>query len=74
MREAGAVFFTGGDQLRITSQIGDTPIFQMMQNLHQNGGLIAGTSAGAAVMSETMLISGPSDESNEISALIWRRV
>src|SRR3954470_11660611 len=26
MREAAGVFFTGGDQLRISSQIGDTPI------------------------------------------------
>jgi len=69
LREAGAVFFTGGDQLRITSQIGDSPVFQMMRELHREGGLIAGTSAGAAAMSETMLVSGAGDESNEISAL-----
>src|SRR5215203_4455534 len=28
---AKGVFFTGGDQLRITSQIGDTPVFQRIQ-------------------------------------------
>jgi len=66
---ANVVFFTGGDQLRITSQVGDSPVFQCLHDLFQHGGVIAGTSAGAAAMPETMLISGPSDESNEVSAL-----
>jgi cyanophycinase len=67
--EADAVFFTGGDQLRITSQVGDTPIYRGMHALYKRGGLIAGTSAGAAVMPHTMLISGPSDESSRMSAI-----
>jgi cyanophycinase len=67
--KASVVFFTGGDQLRITSQIGDSPVYRCMYDLHLNGGTIVGTSAGAAAMSETMLIAGPSDESNRISAL-----
>lgn len=69
LREAGLVFFTGGDQLRITSQIGDSLVFQTMREMLKTGRTIAGTSAGAAVMPETMLIGGPSDESNRISAL-----
>ncbi len=66
---AKVVFFTGGDQLRITSQIGDSPVYRCMKEIFEAGGTIAGTSAGAAALPETMLISGPNDESNEISAL-----
>ncbi|HYF03859.1 MAG TPA: cyanophycinase [Patescibacteria group bacterium] len=63
--DATAVFFTGGDQLKITSQIGDTPIFTRIHEIYNEGGTIAGTSAGASVMCETMLISGRSDESQK---------
>lgn len=59
VQEADAIFFTGGDQLKITSELGGTPVAEAMQKLYTDGGLIAGTSAGAAVMSETMLVSGP---------------
>jgi cyanophycinase len=64
MKDAEAVFFTGGDQLKITSQIGDTPIFERLRDIYEHGGVIAGTSAGASVMCETMLISGPGEKSN----------
>jgi cyanophycinase len=67
--DAKVVFLTGGDQLRITSQIGDSPVFRCMQELYHKGATIAGTSAGAAAMPETMLIAGASDKSNRISAL-----
>jgi cyanophycinase len=66
---AAVIFFTGGDQLRITSQIGDSPVFQRMHEFYRQGGTIAGTSAGAAAMPATMLISGASDSSIEISGL-----
>jgi cyanophycinase len=62
-----AVFFTGGDQLKITSQIGDTPIFSRLREIFFTGGLVAGTSAGASVVCETMLVSGPSEESHRSS-------
>jgi cyanophycinase len=66
---AAGVFFSGGDQLRISSQIGDTPLERRIRELHQAGGLIAGTSAGASVMSETMLVKGASSESYRIGDL-----
>lgn len=69
LTERSVVFFTGGDQLRITSQVGDSPVFRRLQELFHNGGTIAGTSAGAAAMPETMMLSGPGDESNKISSL-----
>lgn len=63
------VFFTGGDQLRISSQIGDTALERRLMDLHRSGALIAGTSAGASVMSETMLVKGPSGESYRMGEL-----
>jgi cyanophycinase len=66
---AGGVFFTGGDQLRISSQIGDTPVERRVREIHETGGVIAGTSAGASVMSDTMLVKGSSGESHRIGDL-----
>jgi cyanophycinase len=67
---ANAVFFTGGDQLKITSQLGDSPVYQRIQEIYDEGGTIAGTSAGASVMSETMLISGSSEGSHKVAAAL----
>ncbi|QDZ06790.1 cyanophycinase [Sphingomonas panacisoli] len=69
LRDAAGIFFTGGDQLRISSQIGDTPIEEMVRAIHDSGGVVAGTSAGASVMSETMLVRGSSAESHRIGDL-----
>ena len=69
LTSASGVFFTGGDQLRIASQIGDTPIERAVRDLHGRGGVVAGTSAGASVMSETMLVKGTSSESYRIGSL-----
>src|SRR6185369_12561858 len=33
--DAVGVFFTGGDQVKITSQIGDTPIFRRIQEIYE---------------------------------------
>lgn len=61
---ASALFFTGGDQLKITSQIGGTRLLERIRHFHQEcGGLVAGTSAGAAVMPDTMLVAGRGGES-----------
>jgi cyanophycinase len=67
--QAAVVFFTGGDQLRITSQVGDSPVFRCLHERYRQGATIAGTSAGAAAMSETMVVGGEGDASPGISAL-----
>ncbi len=67
--DAAGVFFSGGDQLRISSQLGDTPIEERIREIRAQGGVIAGTSAGASVMSDTMLVRGPSSESYRIGDL-----
>ena len=55
------MFFT--DQLRITSLIGGTPLYSKIQKLYEGGCTFVGTSAGASVMSDTMIITGPDEES-----------
>ncbi|WP_368489516.1 cyanophycinase [Clostridium sp. BJN0013] len=63
IENASLIFFTGGDQLRITSLIGGTPLYSKIQELYENGCTFVGTSAGASIMSDTMIITGPNDES-----------
>ena len=60
--EFDLIFFTGGDQLRLTTILGGTRIFDAIQEHLVNGGLIAGTSAGAAVFSDTMIYEGKSED------------
>jgi cyanophycinase len=67
---ATGVFFTGGDQLKITSQIGDTPVYSRVQEIFEAGGVIAGTSAGASAMSETMLVTNNGDASYRIKSAL----
>ncbi|HOJ26896.1 MAG TPA: cyanophycinase [Candidatus Saccharicenans sp.] len=52
---SGGIFFSGGDQSRITEAILDTPVHKTILDLYQQGAVIGGTSAGAAVMSELMI-------------------
>lgn len=62
LEKAGAIFFTGGDQLRITSLLGGTPLDRAVRKAYASGAVIAGTSAGASAMSETMIVGGDSGE------------
>lgn len=63
IEEAALIFFTGGDQLRITSLVGGTSIYDALKRASQNGCIIVGTSAGASVMSDTMIVNGEDEES-----------
>lgn len=56
--ESTCIFFTGGDQLRITSILGGTKTIKALQQAYVNGAIIAGTSAGASAMSSTMIVDG----------------
>ena len=56
------IFFTGGDQLRLAKVIGGSKILQAIHARLEEGALIAGTSAGAAVFSDTMIYEGKSEE------------
>ncbi|MBB6622587.1 cyanophycinase [Clostridium gasigenes] len=63
INEAALIFFTGGDQLRITSIVGGTPIYDALKKASKRGCIIVGTSAGASVMSDTMIVQGDDEES-----------
>jgi cyanophycinase len=64
--DASVVFFTGGDQLKLASQLGDSPVFSKTREIFYQGGCVAGTSAGASIMCETMLVSGDSSQSPRV--------
>ncbi|NMA96396.1 MAG: cyanophycinase [Clostridiales bacterium] len=63
LERATCIFFTGGDQLRITSLIGGTKCERVIREKYKTGTIIAGTSAGASCMSETMITTGSDDDS-----------
>ncbi len=53
--DAGGIYFTGGDQVRLTDALVGTPIQKKLLEIYENGVIVGGTSAGAAVMSEIMI-------------------
>lgn len=56
------VYFTGGNQLRLTTIFGGTKFLEILQQRYQHDALvIAGTSAGAMVMSSCMIYEGASE-------------
>jgi cyanophycinase len=58
LEQASGVFFTGGNQLRLTTLIGGTPVAKAVRALNARGVPVAGTSAGAAFISEHMIAFG----------------
>ncbi|MYM33919.1 cyanophycinase [Duganella sp. FT94W] len=59
VRGAGGVFFSGGDQARITQALvradgSRSAVLEAVWDVYRKGGVVAGNSAGAAVMSSTM--------------------
>lgn len=56
--DATGVWFDGGDQSRITAAYGGTRTEKEFHRLHARGGVLGGTSAGAAVMSDLMITGG----------------
>lgn len=58
IEQATALFFTGGDQIHVTSLLGGTEMQDLIYKKFKDGLLIGGTSAGAAMMSNSMIIRG----------------
>jgi len=58
MEEATGIFFTGGNQLRLTTILGGTPVAKLVRSLNARGVHTAGTSAGASFLSEHMIAFG----------------
>lgn len=56
------VFLTGGDQLRLVSCLGGTPLAQAIRRLNARGVTVAGTSAGAGALCQHMIARGRSGQ------------
>ena len=58
LEKSTGIFITGGNQLRLSTILGGTPIAQTIRQLNAQGVNYAGTSAGAAIVSQHMIIGG----------------
>jgi cyanophycinase len=58
IRQASGIFFTGGNQLRLTTLLGGTPVAKLIRMQNAHGVTVGGTSAGASILSEHMIASG----------------
>ncbi len=57
------IFISGGDQMRLTSIFGGSPALEAIRKRYKQGAVIAGTSAGAACQSTTMVYGGHATDS-----------
>lgn len=55
LKGARLIFITGGDQTRFMKVVLNTPVYAAIHQAYQQGATVAGTSAGAAVMSKQMI-------------------
>lgn len=61
LRDVTGVFISGGDQMRLTSVLGGTEFARMLEDRVRNSKLVlGGSSAGAAAMSNNMIVRGES--------------
>ena len=63
------VFFTGGDQSRITDLLKNTEIDDLLHKKLIRGLVIGGTSAGAAMMSDVMIVEGEGETNPRIDCV-----
>jgi cyanophycinase len=71
--DATGVFLSGGSQLRLSQILPGTPLGEALHRAHARGTVIAGTSAGASIMSDYMISMGeegitPRQRASQISA------
>lgn len=58
IEQSTGIFFTGGDQQRLVDMLADTPLHKAVRQQYASGSTIAGTSAGAAMMPDMMIVEG----------------
>ncbi|SFD88356.1 cyanophycinase [Roseivivax sediminis] len=62
IRRSDVIFLSGGDQMRLTNILGASPALEEIRKHWSDGAVVAGTSAGAACQSRTMVYGGPADD------------
>ena len=70
LKNATCIFFSGGDQNRLTKSLLGTKLLEEIYSMHANGCVISGTSAGAAVMSEIMITGNEKNATEENNPFI----
>lgn len=58
LEKGTGIFVTGGNQLRLTTILGGTPVARAIRKANAHGVTVGGTSAGAAILSEHMIAYG----------------
>jgi len=69
VQKATGIFFTGGDQSRIISILKDTELDAAIRQRYQEGVVIGGTSAGAAMMPDVMIVEGDSETNPRVNVV-----
>lgn len=69
IEQATGIFFTGGDQSKIVDFIKGTTLDKAIHQRHEEGIVIGGTSAGAAMMPDQMIIGGASISNPRVDAV-----
>lgn len=69
IEQATGVFFTGGEQARIISSLKDTKLDAALHKRFSEGIVIGGTSAGAAMMPDMMIIEGDSETNPRVDVV-----
>ncbi|MBR8829955.1 MAG: Cyanophycinase [Chroococcopsis gigantea SAG 12.99] len=70
IKEATGAFFTGGNQVRIIEALKGTELDRILHERYQNDGLaVGGTSAGAAMMPDVMIVEGESQTNPRADAV-----
>ncbi|MEA5509387.1 cyanophycinase [Crocosphaera sp. UHCC 0190] len=69
LENATGAFFTGGDQARILEYIKGTKLDSLLHQRHKEGMVIGGTSAGAAMMPDLMIVEGDSETNPRMDAI-----
>jgi cyanophycinase len=58
LEQASGIFFTGGNQLRLSTMLGGTSVAKLIRTRNAHGVHVGGTSAGASILSEHMIAFG----------------
>ena len=69
LEQATGVFFTGGNQLRLSTLLGGTPVAKLIRIMSARGVTVGGTSAGASILSEHMIAFGSEGASPRASSV-----
>lgn len=66
IEQSSGVFLGGGNQIKLVSTLSGTPVGEAIWEYYARGGLVGGTSAGAAALTELTLAGNEVDEEGKL--------